>query len=272
MGSPCVCLKEERMRAALIQLRVSSGEAPAQRWMRVERMLSQLMGQCVDLILLPELWSVGFSNFAQYREAAEPLHGTTLLRLAPWARKLEAHIMTGSFVERCGSQYYNTAALLDSRGILTGTYRKIHLFGYDSQERQLLTAGSQTSEVLTSYGVAGMATCYDLRFPEQFRRMVSRSAEMFLVCAAWPKARIEDWELLCRARALENQSFLLACNTCGTCGGVEGGGHSVIVSPEGKILAQAGETEQVLVADIDLSETANFRARFPALRDRVCMS
>ena len=227
------------MRAALIQLRVSSGEAPAQRWMRVERMLSQLMGQCVDLILLPELWSVGFSNFAQYREAAEPLHGTTLLRLAPWARKLEAHI---------------------------------HLFGYGSQERQLLTAGSQTSEVLTSYGVAGMATCYDLRFPEQFRRMVSRSAEMFLVCAAWPKARIEDWELLCRARALENQSFLLACNTCGTCGGTEGGGHSMIVSPEGKILAQAGETEQVLVADIDLSETANLRARFPALRDRVCMS
>ena len=260
------------MRAALIQLRVSSGEVPAQRWMRVERMLSQLMGQCVDLILLPELWSVGFSNFAQYREAAEPLHGTTLLRLAPWARKLEAHIMTGSFVERCGSQYYNTSALLDSRGILTGTYRKIHLFGYDSQERQLLTAGSQTSEVLTSYGVVGMATCYDLRFPEQFRRMVSRSAEMFLVCAAWPKARAEDWELLCRARALENQSFLLACNTCGTCGGAEGGGHSMIVSLEGKILAQAGETEQVLVADIDLSETANFRARFPALRDRVCMS
>ena len=147
------------------------------------------------------------------REAAEPLHGTTLLRLAPWARKLEAHIMTGSFVERCGSQYYNTSALMDSRGILTGTYRKIHLFGYDSQERQLLTAGSQTSEVLTSYGVVGMATCYDLRFPEQFRRMVSRSAEMFLVCAAWPKARAEDWELLCRARALENQSFLLACNT-----------------------------------------------------------
>ena len=133
------------MRAALIQLRVSSGEVPAQRWMRVERMLSQLMGQCVDLILLPELWSVGFSNFAQYREAAEPLHGMTLLRLAPWARKLEAHIMTGSFVERCGSQYYNTSALLDSRGILTGTYRKIHLFGYDSQERQLLTAGSQSS-------------------------------------------------------------------------------------------------------------------------------
>ena len=72
-----------------------------------------------------------------------------------------------------------------------------------------------------------MATCYDLRFPEQFRRMVSRSAEMFLVCAAWPKARAEDWELLCRARALENQSFLLACNTCGTCGGAEGGEQGV---------------------------------------------
>lgn len=260
------------MRAALIQLRVSSEEAPTQRWIRVERILSQLMEQSVDLILLPELWSVGFSNFAQYREAAEPLRGTTLLRLAPWARKLGAHIVTGSFVENCGGKYYNTTALLDDRGILAGTYRKMHLFGYGSQERQLLTAGSQTSESLTSYGVIGLATCYDLRFPEQFRYMVSHGAEMFLICAAWPKARIEDWELLCRARALENQSFLLACNTCGVWNGEEGGGHSMIVSPEGKILAQAGEEEEVLIADIDLSETADFRARFPALHDRVCIS
>lgn len=260
------------MRAALIQLRVSSGEAPAQRWMRVERMLSQLMEQSVDLVLLPELWSVGFSNFAQYREAAEPLRGTTLLRLAPWARKLHAYIVTGSFVESRNGRYYNTTALLDDRGILAGTYRKMHLFGYASQERQLLTAGSQTSENLTSYGVIGLATCYDLRFPEQFRRMVSQGAEMFCVCAAWPKARIDDWELFCRARALENQSFLFACNTCGTWNGEEGGGHSMIVSPTGKILAQAGEEEEVLTADVDLSETANARAQFPALHDRICIS
>lgn len=260
------------MRAALIQLRVSSEEAPTQRWIRVERLLSQLMEKSVDLVLLPELWSVGFSNFAQYREAAEPLRGTTLLRLAPWARKLHAHIVTGSFVEQKDGKYYNTAALLDDRGILAGTYRKMHLFGYGSQERQLLTAGSRTSESLTSYGVIGMATCYDLRFPEQFRRMVSQGAEMFCVCAAWPKARIDDWTLFCRARALENQSFLLACNTCGTWNGEEGGGHSMIVSPEGSILAQAGDTEEVLIADIDLQEVEKFRARFPALQDRTCIS
>jgi predicted amidohydrolase len=259
------------VRVALMQLHVSSEETMAQRWERAERMLSQLIGQSVDLIVLPELWRVGFSNFAQYREAAEPLQGETQLRLARWARTLNAHIVTGSFIEKQAEQLYNTTMLLDNNGTCMGSYRKIHLFGYDSQEQQLLTAGDTTSEIQTPYGVFGLATCYDLRFPEQFRRMVSQGTQAFLICAAWPKVRIEDWELFCRARALENQSFLLACNTCGTWNGEEGGGHSVIVSPEGRILAQAGEAEELVLADIDLQEVEHFRARFPALHDRVCM-
>ncbi len=260
------------MRVALMQLHVSSEETMAQRWERAERMLSQVIDQSVDLIVLPELWRVGFSNFAQYGEAAEPLQGETQLRLAWWARKLNAHIVTGSFIEKQAQRLYNTTMLLDNNGTCMGSYRKIHLFGYDSQEQQLLTAGDTTSEIRTPYGVFGLATCYDLRFPEQFRRMVSQGTQAFLICAAWPKVRIEDWKLFCRARALENQSFLLACNTCGTWNGEEGGGHSVIVSPEGRILAQAGEAEELLLADIDLQEVEHFRARFPALHDRVYMS
>lgn len=260
------------MRAALIQLHVSSEETAAQRWERAERILSQLKNRAVDLILLPELWCVGFSNFAQYREAAEPLHGETQIRLARWARDVNTHIVTGSFIEKQEEGLYNTTMLLDNSGNVMGSYRKIHLFGYNSQEQQLLTAGDKTSEIQTRYGKVGLATCYDLRFPEQFRRMVSRGTEAFLICAAWPKARIDDWKLFCCARALENQSFLLACNTCGKWNGEEGGGHSMIASPEGKILAQAGEEEELLLADIDLQEVKDFRARFPALHDYTCIS
>ena len=257
------------MKAALIQLRVSSREIPEERWVRVEQLLSGLEGQQLDLIVLPELWPVGFSNFDRYEREAEPLHGTTLLRLAAWARRLHCHILTGSFVERQGNRLYNTMALLDVNGFLLGTYRKIHLFGFGSREQELLTPGQRTSEIYTPYGIFGLATCYDLRFPEQFRHMVEHGATAFVVSAAWPRERLEDWRLFCRVRALENQSFLLACNHAGEIDGCAGAGHSMIVAPDGTVLAEAGADEEIVRLEMDLNEAHRFRRQFPALRDRV---
>ena len=257
------------MKISLIQLRVSDEESAATRWIRVERYLKQLQEEAPDLVLLPELWGVGFANDAAYADAAEPLQGTTVLRLAVWARRLHCDILTGSFVECAADGLYNTMALLDANGFIKGTYRKIHLFGYDAGERRHLTAGRKTTEIFTPYGIVGLATCYDLRFPEQFRRMVDNGATIFAVSAAWPKKRLEEWRLFCRVRALENQSFLLACNHAGECAGAVGAGHSMIVAPDGKILAEAGEEEQILTAEIDLNEAQRFRSKFPALRDRV---
>lgn len=257
------------MKVSLIQLRVSSEETSAQRWSRAEQYLAQLEQEAPDLVLFPELWSVGFSHFDAYEFAAEPLRGTTVLRLAPWARRLHVHILTGSFVERNDSGLCNTMVMLDANGLTKGVYRKMHLFGYDSQERALLTAGRNTSEILTPYGVIGLATCYDLRFPEQFRHMVDNGATIFAVSAAWPKARLEDWRLFCRVRALENQSFLFACNHTGECAGTVGAGHSMVVAPDGTVLAEAGEEEQVVTTELDLNEIQRFRKQFPALRDRI---
>lgn len=257
------------MKAALIQLRVSEREMAERRWERVEQILSELEGQQIDLIILPELWSVGFSNFDRYEQEAEPLHGTTVLRLAAWAKRLHCYILTGSFVERKENRLYNTMALLDGNGFLVGTYQKIHLFGFDSLEQQLLTPGQRTSEMYTSYGIFGLATCYDLRFPEQFRYMVEHGATAFVVSAAWPRERLEEWRLFCQVRALENQSFLLACNHAGDIHGCIGAGHSMIVAPNGTILAEAEEGEEILRQEIDLNEVQRFRKQFPALRDRV---
>lgn len=259
------------MKAALIQLRVQENETPQERWVRVEHILSDLQGKSVDLICLPELWCVGFNHFSSYVTQSEPLQGTTVLRLAAWARRLNCYIMTGSFVEENGEHYYNTTVLLDHRGIVCGTYRKMHLFGYQSQEPEILTAGSKTTEIFTSYGILGLATCYDLRFPEQFRRMVERGTTLFCVTAAWPIVRLEDWRLFCRVRALENQSFLLACNHVGTHSGVTGAGHSIAVAPDGTILAEAGADEIVLFVQLELNQTEKFRQSFPALHDRIPM-
>ncbi len=258
------------MNAALLQLRVSRAETAAQRWLRVEQLLAGLEGQAADLLILPELWGVGFANADRWAHEEEPLYGRTVSRLAPWARRLHCHILTGSFVERTqAGTRCNTSVLLDANGYVLGSYRKIHLFGYGAQERALLTAGTQTSEIFTPFGIAGLATCYDLRFPEQFRRMVDNGASLFLVPAAWPKARLDEWRLFCRTRALENQSFLLACN-CGGDGDSAGfAGHSMIAAPDGTVLAEAGDGEELLTVTLDLNEAARFRRQFPALRDRV---
>ncbi len=258
------------MKAALIQLGVQDGETPEARWARVEQILNELMGKQVDFVMLPELWGVGFCNYDRYAQAEEPLHGGTVSRLAQWARRLHCHLLTGSFVE-CAPDgaRYNTMVMLSPEGCVIGSYRKIHLFGYASRERELLSPGAKTETVSASLGTIGLATCYDLRFPEQFRRMTDDGATMFAVPAAWPRERLEDWRLFCRVRALENQSFLLACNHAGMCGGSTGAGHSMAVAPDGTILAEAGEEEQTLLVQLDPDEVQRFRHAFPALHDRV---
>ncbi len=107
-----------------------------------------------------------------------------------------------------------------------GKYRKIHLFGYNSQETQILSPGEDVVVVDTPFGKIGMATCFDLRFPELFRAMVDKGVELFMVCSAWPYPRIEPWIMLNRVRALENQAYLISANSCGMNCGSQFVGHS----------------------------------------------
>jgi predicted amidohydrolase len=120
----------------------------------------------------------------------------------------------------------------------------------------------------TPLGKLGMATCYDLRFPELFRRMVEKGAEVFLVCSAWPYPRLEHWLMLNRVRALENQAFLVSSNSAGLNSGSQFVGHSMVVGPWGTILASAGDLEAIVRADVDLGVLKESRERFPALADR----
>ena len=120
------------------------------------------------------------------------------------------------------------------------------------------------------WGRVGFSICYDLRFPELYRRMIDLGAEVFLTAAAWPAARVRALGSCCnRARALENQAFVFACNGAGTNGGVRLGGHSLFVDPFGKVLAEAGDGEELLSMDVDLGVVREFRRDFTALQDRV---
>lgn len=247
--------------AALVQLEIGS-RSKEESLACVLELTAQAGG--ADLILLPELWNVGYLNFDRYDAESELLTGPTMAALARRARELRAYILAGSIVERAGSRLYNASPLFGPTGGLITAYRKIHLFGYRSREKELLTAGDEVVVAQTELGTFGLSICYDLRFPELYRAQVERGAEALLVVAAWPPARIEHWRLLARGRAVENQAFLLGCNAAGP----RYGGHSLIVSPQGEILREAGETEEVLEIELDLEEVARLRAEFPALADR----
>ncbi|MCX7012594.1 MAG: carbon-nitrogen family hydrolase [Candidatus Sumerlaeota bacterium] len=222
-----------------------------------------------DLYLLPEIWPCGYFSFDRYERDSEPLDGPTAQAMREKAVALRAHLLMGSFVERDKGNLYNTSILLNPRGEIAATYRKIHLFGYQSKESKLLTRGSNVTVADLPWGKAGLATCYDLRFPEFFRLMMDRGATHFLVVSAWPLARLEAWKLFNRARAHENLAFLISCNCAGASEGVRFAGHSSIVDPMGVALAQGDENGGIVSHEVDFSRVDAARQEFPALTDRV---
>jgi predicted amidohydrolase len=253
------------MRVASVQLSVVENNKSATIDKAVE---SIRRARGADLIVLPELWNIGFMSFDRYVSEAEDRDGPTLTALRDVARELSAHIHTGSFVEKEGEQHFNSSYLLSPQGEILAKYRKIHLFGYNSREAQILDHGNEVVVADTSFGKLGLATCYDLRFPELFRRMVEKGAELFLICSAWPYPRLEHWIMLNRVRALENQCFLVSANSVGMNGSSQFVGHSMMVNPWGIILASGGDEEVVLRAEFNLNEVKSARERFPALADR----
>jgi len=129
-----------------------------------------------DLLILPEIWATGFFRFNAYTDEAESSNGPLVTTMRAKAAELNTHILMGSFVERVGDHLYNTSLFIDDSGEIIARYRKIHLFGYQSQERNLLAPGRDVTVVDTPWGPTGLATCYDLRFPEFYRQMLDRGA------------------------------------------------------------------------------------------------
>jgi len=255
------------MRIHAVQLATDLSEPqPA----RVERAMALLRAQRgADVVVLPELWVQGGFAFRTFAETAEPLDGPIVGALSAAARDLGGWLHGGSIVERADDgRLYNCSLLFQPDGTLAATYRKIHLFGFSGGETTVLTAGTEVVTADVEGVTMALGTCYDLRFPELFRRYVDRGAEVFLLPAAWPTPRIGHWSLLARARAVEDQAYVVACNGTGEQDGLRLGGRSAVVDPWGVVLAEAGDDEQVLVVEIDPALVAKTRADFPVLADR----
>jgi len=258
------------MQLALIQVASPDDESIEARRRRVDTMVRDETGlRTADALLLPELWGVGYFDFDGYAEAAEPLDGPTVALARGWARDLGIDVHVGSFVERdSAGRLSNTSVVVDPDGAVTNLYRKVHVFGYGSREQELLTPGEMVSVAPLGTAPTGIVTCYDLRFPELFRSLVDLGAEQLAVCSAWPAARLAHWRLFTTTRAVEQQSWVAACNAVGEQRGTALAGHSRVVDPWGEVLVEAGSDEGFTFADVDLNLPARVRAEFPALADR----
>ncbi|MEU0074809.1 carbon-nitrogen family hydrolase [Streptomyces sp. NPDC006332] len=256
------------MRASLIQIAVGEGESVESRRRRVAAMVRGQAGS--DLVVLPELWTTGAFAYEDFGREAEPLEGPTYEAMAKAASDAGVWLHAGSIPERApDGSLYNTSLVFSPSGEPAASYRKIHRFGFDKGEAVLMGAGRDLVTVRLPETVIGVATCYDLRFPELFRGLVDAGAETLVVPAGWPERRRGHWTLLAQARAVENQAFVLACGTAGTHAGVPQAGHSIVVDPWGEVLAEAGADEETLTVDFDPGKVATTREQFPALKDRV---
>lgn len=277
------------MRVVVVQVAYGDDEPMAERVERVSALVRATVPSRAgsgaaddaarpDLVVLPELWGPTGFDYRRWEDLAEPLDGPWVHAMTALARETSVTLHAGSFVERLpqagadGRWLANTSVLLTAGGERTA-YRKIHRFGFGSGEPTLLEAGTEvvTARIPAATGdgvTAGLSTCYDLRFPELYRRQVDAGVGLFLVPAAWPAARVAHWTLLGRARAVEDQAFVVQCNTAGTHARTEMGGRSQVVAPNGDVLAEAGTGEEVLVVDLDPGVVASTREAFPVLGDR----
>ena len=227
------------------------------------------------LIVLPEKWP--YLHGPRLLEGAEPLDGPSIGAARTWARDLGVAIVAGSVVERVDGEARarNTSVLVGPDGAVEAVYRKIHMFDVDvggvSYRESAATAAGDEVVVARALGrVDGMSVSNDLRFPELYRRLADGGAEIIVVPAAFTAVTGRDhWEPLLRARAIENQAFVIAAGQHGRHeDGTESHGRSMVVDPWGVVLAQAPDGEGLAVADLDFARLEDIRARLPALRHR----
>jgi deaminated glutathione amidase len=263
------------VRVAAVQLNSTADQAA--NLAVADRLTRGAAADGATLIVLPEKWTAIGSD-EQQRTAAEPLDGPSLNWARAIARELQVDLVAGSILERVEGheRLANTSVHVDRSGELRAAYRKLHMFdvevdGRTYRESELEEPGDEIVTSETADGIQlGLSICYDLRFPELYRILAVRGARVLIVPAAFTLATTRDhWETLLRARAIENQAFVIAANQVGTHpAGQHSGGRSMIVDPWGLVLAQAQDREGYIVADLDLGRQEEIRSRLPALANR----
>lgn len=260
------------LKVTLVQ--IDAGRNVQANLTRIRQLLNR--AGATDLIALPEVFCIRGSN-DDFRSQATLLTGPLLNFLGSIAHRHNAWVLAGSIMEKHDSGIYNTSVLLNRRGEIAATYRKIHLFeaqlesGQIIRESDLWQAGTEPVMTEVDGWQCGMAICYDLRFPELFRHYSAKGAQLFFLPSNFTQRTGKDhWEVLLRARAIENQCFIVAPNQCGTNPhtGVASYGNSMIIGPWGEVMARFQDTEEAVTINLDIHELEKTRRTVPALTHR----
>lgn len=250
-------------KAGVVQFDVEYGRIEA-NLAKLSEQLETLASAHVSLAVFPEMFSCSFDNEnlkAHSRSTPDIIERFSVLALE------HGMAITGTLPEQEENRIYNTMVFIDTDGKIKGKYRKLHLFRLTG-EHLYYTAGNEVVTVDSTLGRIGLMTCYDLRFPEVARALFLKGAQLIVVSAQWPEPRKDHWETLIKARAIENQLFMVCSNRTGTEAGLTFPGMSMIADPVGKILVHAGDNATSVFAEIDPEAVRTIRTLIPCMTDR----
>lgn len=251
------------MRVTAVQLDIAWHDKPA-NCARASELVKHAQPPAGSLIVLPEMFATGFS--VDVGATAEGSDGPGHTLLAEMAREYRCTVVGGVVTRDDGGRGANEAVVFAPDGGELTRYRKLHPFSY-AGETDHFVAGNKVVTFRCGDFSAAPFICYDLRFPEAFRSAVVRGVDLFVVIANWPAAREGHWLTLLEARAIENQAYVVGVNRVGSDPNNDYTGRSVVISPTGAVVADAGCEEGALRAEVDVAKVREFREKFPALRD-----
>lgn len=253
-----------KLTISLAQIDIVLGD-PEANLKKAEQWVAEAKRRGSDIIVFPEMWTTGF-DWPRLKALAGQ-QGDAVSAVADLARRHQIWINGSMLALDEGDRPANTSIMFDPDGGTVGTYRKIHLFGLMDEDRYLAPGRSLTT-IETPWGQSGLAICYDLRFAEMFRRYALDGAGLVFLPAEWPHPRLAHWQTLLRARAIENQMFMIGVNRVGSDEASRFFGHSAIIDPWGDAVVEAGESEILLTATIDTETVAHVRQKIPVFKDR----
>jgi omega-amidase len=258
-------VKEMIQKIGLAQMDIVFGH-PEENKKKVEQWVKNASDEGCNTVVLPELWTTGYDLTRMDEIADEGAKDSTSF-LSALSKKYSIHIVGGSVAQKTQDGVSNTLLVTNSKGKLVKQYSKLHLFKLMDEHHYLLPGHEDGIFTLQDTEMAGLI-CYDIRFPEWFRKQVLLGAKVVFVVAEWPAARIDHWQTLLRARAIENQCFVIACNRVGSDPNNEFGGCSLIIDPWGEILSKGSQMEELVTAEINLQEVEKVRKKIPIFQDR----
>lgn len=253
-----------RLSVSLAQMPITFGE-PRRNFTMMERFAAEAGKRRSHLLVLPELWATGYA-LEQAKEFSSEINKGLFAQISKVATQNNLAVV-GSLLEKRGIEVANSAPFFIPNGRMLGVYRKTHLFpGFE--EDKYLQPGASALSMELPWGVTGLAICYDLRFPELFRRYALDDAGVVIIPAEWPLERIKHWRALLVARAIENQCYVIACNAAGETGETIFGGHSMIIDPWGKTIIEGSDEPLLITAEIEMDRIADVRKQIPVFDDR----